>query len=114
VGRASHMPGMKPRFVPLAVSALLLAASPAAADLVCHPNQLGSQTCAGTVRPVPRPVIRSDVQALERVTDRHPDPPTGTRFIPAGKRNQLGTTIFESSGPIGTCQPDMLGNLRCR
>ena len=95
---------------------LALPAFPAvAADVACRPTPLGSQTCSGgPMRPLPRPVIRSDVQALERVTDRPARSADPRTFVPAGKRRALGTTIIDAPGPIGTCRTDTLGNLRCR
>ena len=87
----------------------------AGADVACQPTTLGSQRCSGgPVRPEPRPVIRADTQALERVRDRHGQEAAPTTFVPAGRRSRLGTTIIDAPGPIGTCQADNLGNLRCR
>lgn len=99
----------------LAVCLLLAALPAAAADTACRATTLGSQHCAsGPLRPEPRPVIRSDVQALERVNDRAAKPETGTTFVPAVRRKRLGTTIIDAPGPVGTCRADTLGNLRCR
>lgn len=101
----------------LPVLALLAALAPpaAAADAACRPTTLGSQRCSGgPLRPEPRPVIRSDTQALERVTDQPKQESAPTTFVPAGKRRPLGTTIIDAPGPIGTCRTDTLGNLRCR
>lgn len=100
----------------LLVLLLLLApALPAgAADTACQATTLGGQRCSGgPLRPKPRPAIRSDTQALERVRDRYEEPDS-TVFVPAVRRKRLGTTIIDAPGPIGTCRPDTLGNLRCR
>ena len=81
----------------------------------CHATTLRSQRCSGgPLRPEPRPVIRSDVQALERVTDKPEQKADPTTFVPAVRRKRLGTTIIDAPGPIGTCRADTLGNLRCR
>jgi hypothetical protein len=108
------------RLLSLALLGALAAISPAAnpafaADTACRPTTLGSQRCSGgPIRPEPRPVIRSDTQALERVTDKAGKPANSTVFVPAGQRGRLGTTIIDAPGPIGTCRTDTLGNVRCR
>ena len=91
-----------------------VAAEPVAAATVCRPTALGSVTCRGpAVRPLPRPPLASDVQALERLPDAAP--PAGTRFVPARRTNRLGTTTIDGGGAVpGRCRPDALGNLRCR
>lgn len=104
------------RLVTAATLLLLLAAPPAVgADVACHATTLGSQRCSGgPLRPEPRPVIRADTQALERVRDKPERQLSPTTFVPAGRRSRLGTTIIDAPGPIGTCRADTLGNLRCR
>ena len=84
-------------------------------DTACHATTLGSQRCSGgPLRPEPRPAIRADTQALERVRDKPAAEASPTTFVPAGRRTRLGTTIIDAPGPIGTCRADTLGNLRCR
>ena len=68
-----------------AAVAMTMIGPPSGADTVCRPTELGTLRCAGpAVRPEPRPVYRSDVQALDRVrqageaADRDVD-----RFVPA-------------------------------
>lgn len=96
----------------------LLAASPAAADLVCREDRLGATVCQGpAARPMPRALrapssLRSDTQALERVLER-PAAPVPT-FIPSQRRSRLGTTLIDGDRPVGRCRPDRLGNLNCR
>lgn len=105
------------RLATIATLCLLAAAAPlpAGADVACHATTLGSQRCSGgPLRPEPRPVIRADIHALERVRDRPEQDAAPTIFVPAGRRNLLGTTIIDAPGPIGTCRTDTLGNLRCR
>lgn len=98
-----------------ALAALLVALPAAGADTPCRATTLGSQRCAETSpRPMPRPAIRSDTSALERVRDRPDQELNPTTFVPAVRRNRLGTTIIDAPGPIGTCREDALGNLRCR
>ena len=99
--------------VPLLAAAIALPA--AGADTACHATTLGSQRCSGgPLRPEPRPAIRSDTQALERVRDAPAQEASPTTFVPAARRTRLGTTIIDAPGPIGTCRADTLGNLRCR
>ena len=51
-----------------AAVAMTMIGAPSGADTVCRPTELGTLRCAGpAVRPEPRPVYRSDVQALDRV-----------------------------------------------
>lgn len=105
--------GMRSLLALALLAALALPAS--AADTACRGTTLGSQRCSGApLRPEPRPVIRSDTQALERVTDEPEQETSPTTFVPSGRRNRLGTTIIDAPGPIGTCRADALGNLRCR
>jgi hypothetical protein len=102
---------------PLALALLLgLAAVPAyGADTACRATTLGSQRCSGgPLRPEPRPVIRADTSALERMQDKPVQETDPTTFVPAGRQGRLGTTIIDAPGPIGTCRTDTLGNLRCR
>jgi hypothetical protein len=102
------------RTLTLAMLTALLAGG-AAADTVCRQNALGNESCTGpAVRPEPRRQIRSDVQALERVQERPEAGQPKTEFVPAVRRNRLGTTIFDAPGPPGACVADTLGNLRCR
>jgi hypothetical protein len=93
----------------------MLAASAEAADTVCRPNNLGAVVCTGpTARPAPRQIIRSDVQALERVPSRKEAGEPATEFVPAYRRGSLSSTTIETDRPVDLCRPDTLGNLRCR
>jgi hypothetical protein len=86
--------------------------APAAADVVCRPNTLGTVSCpAPGPRPMPRPVGKS-VQALDQVRERSEVPP-GTEFIPARRTDRLGG-ITTTKGGANYCRPDTLGNLHCR
>ena len=97
------------------VLACALALPAAGADTACRGTTLGSQRCSGgPLRPEPRPVIRADTHALDRVRDKPEQAADPTTFVPAVRRKRLGTTIIDAPGPIGTCRPDTLGNLRCR
>jgi hypothetical protein len=94
---------------------ILLLGAPASADTVCRADALGAETCTGpAVRPEPRRQIRSDVQALDRVLVRPDAGEPATEFVPARRRSRLGSTITDTTGPVGTCRADALGNLRCR
>ena len=63
--------------------------APAAADVVCRPNTLGTVSCpAPGPRPMARPIGKS-VQALDRVRERS-EVPAGTEFIPARRTDRLG------------------------
>ncbi|HET9070130.1 MAG TPA: hypothetical protein VFN28_15935 [Amaricoccus sp.] len=111
---------MKPvRGAMTAVLATLLAAGPivgpAAADVVCRPNTLGTVSCpAAEPRPMARPPGPAPTQALDRVRRRTAQP-EGEEFIPARRTNRLGGTVLREGGPtVGNCRPDTLGNLRCR
>jgi hypothetical protein len=99
-----------------AAAALTMAGAPSAADTVCRPTELGTLRCAGpAVRPEPRPVYRSDVQALDRVrqaaeaAERDDD-----RFVPARDTDRLGGAAITDRPVAGPCRPDRLGNLHCR
>ncbi len=88
---------------------------PAAAEVVCRPDHLGTVSCPDvTLRPKPRPIYRRPVQALERVRAEPEarDPSPG--FVPARKTRALGGTLLLENGLTGPCRPDMLGNLNCR
>lgn len=88
---------------------------PAAAELMCRPDALGTVSCPGDgPRPMPRPIYRQPVQALDRVgakadARREPD-----RFVPSRETRRLGGTMLLKEGLSGPCRPDMLGNLNCR
>ena len=107
---------MRAVFAGLAVAALA-AALPAAAQVVCRPNQLGTVSCPAGPRPAPRPPFdKPPVQALDRVREAPAaEPERG--FIPArrtrglgGVRPRRGTSAVhrDRAGPTG------LGNLHCR
>jgi hypothetical protein len=104
------MPGMR-----LLAAAIVmgLAGTPAPAETVCRPTALGSLRCTGpAARPEPRPIYRSDVQALDRLTPPIDPAESGRRFVPARETNRLGTTLTD--GPVGLCLTDRLGNQHCR
>ena len=74
---------------PAAFLLALAPLAPAAADVVCRPNALGTVSCpAPGPRPMARPVGKS-VQALDRVRERS-EVPAGTEFIPARRTDRLG------------------------
>ena len=85
--------------------------APAAADVVCRPNALGTVSCpAPGPRPMARPIGKS-VQALDRVRERS-EVPAGTEFIPARRTDRLGG--ISTKGGANYCRADTLGNLHCR
>ena len=89
---------------------------PAAAQTaVCRPNQLGSVACPGPQRPVPRPIYRKPVQALDRLRAKPEVKDPYPAFIPSRETRRLGgaTVTDQPLGP-SLCRPDTLGNLRCR
>ena len=99
-----------------AAVAMTMIGPPSGADTVCRPTGLGTLRCAGpAVRPEPRPLYRSDVQALDRVrrageaADRDRD-----RFVPARETDRLGGATITDRPVAGSCRPDRLGNLHCR
>lgn len=105
------MHGM-PRLV-LALAFLLTPFPSAAADGVCRPDALGTVSCPDGPRPKPRPLYRSRVQALERVTGESSQRDSRDTFVPSRETRKLGGTILRG-GLVGPCRPDMLGNLNCR
>jgi hypothetical protein len=102
---------MRTLHVLAAAIAVGLAGPVAVADTVCRPTTLDTLRCTGpAVRPEPRPIYRSEVQALDRV--RRADD-ADDRFVPARETNRLGGTITDR--PVaGPCRPDRLGNFNCR
>jgi hypothetical protein len=98
--------------LPALTTAALLGATPAAAQAVCRPNQLGTVSCPAGPRPAPRPEFDAPVQALERVREA-PEGPPERGFIPARRTRGLGGVRPESD-VVGPCRPDRLGNLHCR
>lgn len=99
----------------LAVSAAALAAAPpAAGDVVCRPNTLGTVGCPGTgLRPLPRPAYRP-VQAIDRVRARPEAGGPATDLVPARRLDGLGTILLDDGARRSVCRPDTLGNLNCR
>ena len=102
------------RWMALAAAWLAVAAAtPAAAEVVCRPNTLGTVSCpAASPRPMPRPLFGEPVQALDRVRARGQEA-EGTEFIPARRTNRLGG-IAADGGGADYCRADTLGNLHCR
>ena len=99
-----------------AAIAVTIAAAPSGAETVCRPTGLGTLRCAGpAVRPEPRPLYRSDVQALDRVrrAGEAADRDRG-RFVPARETDRLGGATITDRPVAGPCRPDRLGNLHCR
>jgi hypothetical protein len=102
--------------LPIMLAAVALAAAgPAAvADTACRPDALGQVLCRDIVPPPkPRPVYRSDTQALERVQEPVRSTPKDD-FIPARRTRGLGTILPDSPAGPGLCRADALGNLVCR
>ena len=99
----------------IAVLAVSLALAPlAAADTVCRPNDLGSVRCP-VPPPPPRPLLRADTQAIDRVRQKPAPELKAPVFVPARRTNRLGSTqVDPAEGPVTLCQPDRLGNMRCR
>jgi hypothetical protein len=99
----------------LAAAIAVGAAGPASADTVCRPTELGTLRCSGpAVRPEPRPVYRSDVQALDRVRGAIDAGEHDERFVPARETDRLGGNTISDRPVAGPCRPDRLGNLHCR
>lgn len=101
----------------LLVTGILVWASPGLAEdeRVCRQNALGSVACPGDgPRPQPRPVYRSDVQALDRVDAKADARREPERFVRSRETRRLGGTTTVPGGLSGPCRANALGNLHCR
>ena len=96
------------------MAGLLAATSPAAAQTVCRPNALGTVTCPAPP-PEPRPILRANTQALDRVRRSAAAAEQAPGLIPAWRSNRLGITPTAPGEIDGAshCRADSLGNLRC-
>jgi len=98
-----------------AAIAVGMAGPAAVANTVCRPTELDTLRCTGpAVRPEPRPIYRSDVQALDRVRQAGEANAPDERFVPARETDRLGGSTITDRPVGGPCRPDRLGNLYCR
>jgi hypothetical protein len=100
----------------LATAIVIGLTGPAAgADTVCRPTELGTLRCSGpAARPQPRPIYRSDVQALDRLRGAINAAEPEERFVPARETDRLSGDTITDRPVAGPCRPDRLGNLYCR
>ena len=97
------------------MTAALLAQGPGHAEeqTACRPNQLGAVACP-VARPKPRPILRATTQAIDNVRRKGDPDFKAPVFVPARRTTRLGDTLTDPGRPVSLCQPDTLGNLRCR